>query len=85
MFNEPAIMETIASVSKALQEYERTGGFAPAIAAEAADAALEAPTDMWSRLQMRLRRRQPMKVQKCHSPSSRKLLKLWPPSQRLAR
>jgi hypothetical protein len=26
--NEPTIMETIASVSKALQEYERAGGFA---------------------------------------------------------
>jgi hypothetical protein len=36
-------MDTIASVSKALQEYECAGGFAPAIAAEAADAALEAP------------------------------------------
>jgi hypothetical protein len=27
--NEPTIMETIASVSKGLQEYERAGGFAP--------------------------------------------------------
>jgi hypothetical protein len=43
MFNEPTIMEMIASVSKALQEYERTGGFTPAIAAETVDAALEAP------------------------------------------
>jgi hypothetical protein len=32
MFAEPSIMETIATVSKALQEYERTGGFAPAVA-----------------------------------------------------
>jgi hypothetical protein len=30
--NESMIMETIASVSKALQEYERAGGFAPAAA-----------------------------------------------------
>jgi hypothetical protein len=44
MFTELMIMETIASASKALQEYERTGGFAPTVAAEAADAALEAPT-----------------------------------------
>jgi hypothetical protein len=44
MFTELMIMETIASVSKALQEYKRTGGFAPTVAAEAADAALEAPT-----------------------------------------
>jgi hypothetical protein len=44
MFNEPTIMETIASVSNALQEYERVGGFAPAVVADAADAALEAPT-----------------------------------------
>jgi hypothetical protein len=43
MFNEPTIMETIMSVSKVLQEYERASGFAPAVAAEAADAALEAP------------------------------------------
>jgi hypothetical protein len=28
MFNKPTIMETIASVLKALQEYERAGGFA---------------------------------------------------------
>jgi hypothetical protein len=41
MFNEPTIMETIVSVSKALQEYERTGGFAPAIAAETVYATLE--------------------------------------------
>jgi hypothetical protein len=43
LFTEPMIMETIASVLEALQEYERAGGFTPAIAAEAADAALEAP------------------------------------------
>jgi hypothetical protein len=43
LFTEPMIMETIASVSKALQEYERAGGFTPAISAEAADAAVEAP------------------------------------------
>jgi hypothetical protein len=29
MFAEPTIMETIVSVSKALQEYERAGGLAP--------------------------------------------------------
>jgi hypothetical protein len=43
MFNESTIMETIASVSKALQEYELDGGFAPAAAAEVAGAVLEAP------------------------------------------
>jgi hypothetical protein len=43
MFNEPTIMETITSVSKVLQEYERAGGFAPAVAAEATDAVLETP------------------------------------------
>jgi hypothetical protein len=43
MFNESTIMETIASVSKALQEYERAGGFTPAVVAETADAALETP------------------------------------------
>jgi hypothetical protein len=44
MFVELSIMDTIASVSKALQEYERAGGFAPATTAEATDAALEVPT-----------------------------------------
>jgi hypothetical protein len=43
MFIEPSIMDTIASVSKALREYERVGGFAPVVAAEATDVALEAP------------------------------------------
>jgi hypothetical protein len=37
-------METIASASKELHKYERAGGFAPTVVAEAADAALEAPT-----------------------------------------
>jgi hypothetical protein len=35
-------METIASVSKVLQEYERADGFAPATGAEKADTALVA-------------------------------------------
>jgi hypothetical protein len=43
MFTKSMIIETIASVSKALKEYERADGFGPAVAAEAADAALEAP------------------------------------------
>jgi hypothetical protein len=43
MFNKSTIMETIALVSKALQEYERAGGFAPAIAKDATDATLVAP------------------------------------------
>jgi hypothetical protein len=47
MFNEPTIMKTIVSVSKVLQEYERAGGFAPSVAVETADAALEtAATDV---------------------------------------
>jgi hypothetical protein len=43
MCNEPTIMETIMSVSKALQEYEHAGGFASAAAMDAQDAALAAP------------------------------------------
>jgi hypothetical protein len=43
MFNETMIMETIASVSKALQEYERAGGFTPAVASDATETALVAP------------------------------------------
>jgi hypothetical protein len=42
--NEPMIMETIASVSKALQEYKRASGFASAAAVDAEDAALAALT-----------------------------------------
>jgi hypothetical protein len=42
MFAEPSIMETIASASKELHEYECAGDFAPTAVAEAADAA-EAP------------------------------------------
>jgi hypothetical protein len=38
MFVEPLIMETIASVSKALHEYERAGGFAPHAASGASEA-----------------------------------------------
>jgi hypothetical protein len=41
--NEPMIMETIASVSKELQEYERTGGFASAASTDAGDMVLAAP------------------------------------------
>jgi hypothetical protein len=52
MFAELLIMETIASVSKALHEYERAGGFAPPAASEAApeepaagtESAADAPT-----------------------------------------
>jgi hypothetical protein len=43
MFNEPTIMETIASVSRVLQEYEHAGGFAPVVVEDAGDAALVEP------------------------------------------
>jgi hypothetical protein len=42
--NEQTITEMIASVSKALQEYERVAGFAPAAAEDTEDVALTAPT-----------------------------------------
>jgi hypothetical protein len=41
--NEPMIMEMTASVSKALQEYERAGSFASAAATDTEDATLAAP------------------------------------------
>jgi hypothetical protein len=41
--NEPTIMEMIASVSKALQEYERASSFASAAAADAEDVAYAGP------------------------------------------
>jgi hypothetical protein len=40
---EPTIMEPVASVSKALQEYKYAGGFTPTATADAADAAHEVP------------------------------------------
>jgi hypothetical protein len=43
MFAEPSIMETIASVSKALHEYERAGGFAPHTTPGSSEAVPEAP------------------------------------------
>jgi hypothetical protein len=43
MFAEPSIMETITSVSKALHEYERAGGFAPHAASQESEAVPEAP------------------------------------------
>jgi hypothetical protein len=43
MFAEPSIMETIASVSKALHDYERAGGFTPHTVPEASEAVPEAP------------------------------------------
>jgi hypothetical protein len=43
MFNEPTIMETIALVSKALQEYECAGSFALVIAADTGYAVLIEP------------------------------------------
>jgi hypothetical protein len=45
MFNESTIMETITSVSKALQEYECASGFASATATDVEDAVLAAPAD----------------------------------------
>jgi hypothetical protein len=43
MFAESSIMETTASDSKVLHEYERTGGFAPPAASEAAEAVPKGP------------------------------------------
>jgi hypothetical protein len=46
MSNAPTIRETLASVSRALQEYESAGGFSSAAGAEAANAALVAPVGL---------------------------------------
>jgi hypothetical protein len=46
MSNMPTIRETLASVSKALQEYESNGGFSSAAGAEVVDAALVAPVGL---------------------------------------
>jgi hypothetical protein len=43
MFSKLSIMETIASVTKVLHEYERASGFVPAVALEETNEALEAP------------------------------------------
>jgi hypothetical protein len=55
-------METIASVSKALQEYERTGGFASAAATDAEDMSSRLPRLAWSRQKMRPHHRTSMKI-----------------------
>jgi hypothetical protein len=41
MFAEPSILESIASVSQVLHQYERAGGFAPSAVSEAAETVLE--------------------------------------------
>jgi hypothetical protein len=55
--NEPTIMETIASVSKALQEYQHASGFSPAAAKDTEDVDLSAPRLTWSQQKTRPRRR----------------------------
>jgi hypothetical protein len=52
---EPTIMETIASVSKALQAYERSGGFAPAAAEDTEMWPSQHPRLTWSRQKTRPR------------------------------
>jgi hypothetical protein len=74
MFVEPTIMETIASVSKALHEYER-----------ARRRFLRGPRLVRSRLQMRPRHRRPVRGGKHPSPNRLRLTKLRPLSQRSAR
>jgi hypothetical protein len=85
MFNEPTIMETIASVSKELQEYERAGGFASTVAADAGAWPLRRLQLPLRRQQMRPRRRQPIKIGKHCLPSWWKPLELHPLPQRLTR
>jgi hypothetical protein len=43
MFAEPTILETITSVSRALYQYERAGGFAPSTAPEVEEAVPKGP------------------------------------------
>jgi hypothetical protein len=78
MFNEPSVMETIASVSKALQEYERAGGFAPAVAVDRRMWASRRPRLTWSQQQMCPCRCRSMKVEERRLPSRWKLLKVQP-------
>jgi hypothetical protein len=85
MFNKPMIMETIVSVSKALQEYERAGGFAPAVAVDATETALAPPE---AHVEPTTDGPTPPPVnegQKRRLPTWWKLLKLQPTSQRLTR
>jgi hypothetical protein len=84
MFDEPSIMETIASVSKALHKYERAGGFATAVAVEATGAALEAPAAGMKPTTDAPAPPPASGSRDASLPSRRKLLKLRPPSQRPA-
>jgi hypothetical protein len=82
MFNEPTIMETIASVLKALQEYERADGFAPATGAEKAPRRIQLSwrsqlVMSWSVMRPCLYRR--VRVERSSSQDQRKLSKPEPP------
>jgi hypothetical protein len=85
MFNKPTIMETIESVSKALHEYERAGGFAPAVAADAEDVALAAPVAHVELTTYASASRRSMKVERRRLPSRSKPLKPQPLSRRPVR
>jgi hypothetical protein len=81
MFAEPSIMDTIASVSKALQEYESAGSFAPVVAAEAA---LEAPVASSGPTADAPASPPANGSREASLPSRQKLLKLQPPLRRPA-
>jgi hypothetical protein len=80
MFAEPPIMETIASVTKALHEYERASGFAPHAAPGASEAVLEVPATVMEPAADASAPPLISESQEVPSPSWQKLPKLQPPS-----
>jgi hypothetical protein len=71
MFAEPSIMETITSVSKALHECERAGGFAPPPCQRRRRWFQRSPLLAWSQLRLHPRRRRLVRGWKHPFPTSR--------------
>jgi hypothetical protein len=85
MFTEPSILETIASVLRALHQYERADGFAPSTAPKAAEAVPKEPAPARSRSRPCPRHRRPVRARRRPSPSQLRQPNLWPPPQRPVR
>jgi hypothetical protein len=83
MFAEPSHLETIASVSWVLHQYERTGGFAPPAASEAAEEVPEESAAGTESVAVVSARRRPVRARRRPSPSQQRQPNPRPPPQRL--
>jgi hypothetical protein len=85
MFAEPSIMETIASVSQALQQYEPTGGFARSAVPKAAETVPEESAAGTESVADASAPRRLVRGRKRPFPSQQKMPDPQPPPQRRAR